>query len=156
MQTLNEQQLDVLLEQWQIENFTAHELLWLPRRGCIDPVPKRLALHIAPTLDLAERIRAAWAEYLGEDGDPRIDVLSCWRPIPYNRLVGSDDTSMHPKFRAMDITPMNGRIEEFLEIAGAEVKRHRNEGRVTGFGLYKNFCHIDTGYYGYNRTWDHR
>lgn len=106
--------------------------------------------NIVPTLKVADAIREAW-------GSPVLQT-SGFRPIPYNRLIHSKDTSMHPKFRALDLRPENGNWQEFFRVAKAAVEGARAAGMIVGLGLYYDssppFVHVDTGFYDWNRDWD--
>lgn len=76
-----------------------------------------------------------------EIGAP-IRVLSAWRPIEYNRRIGSNDGSQHPQGRAADIV-VNGMSAFQLH---ATVLRLYRDGRLPylgGIGQYDRFVHID-------------
>jgi len=71
-------------------------------------------------------------------GKPII-LNSAFRPLGYNRLIGSSDGSMHVKSRAFDVSMANHNPAVF-EAAARKVG-------FTGFGFYRrnNFMHIDNG-----------
>lgn len=121
--------------------------------------PLDIVDNIHDTLIVADAIREEWAKRVGHKGNPRVRVNSGWRPLEYNRLVGSTDTSEHVQFRALDLSPMNGDYEGFAECAKDVVARMRKEdGLNIGVGYYgrSRFVHIDTNAEGKrkNRTWN--
>jgi uncharacterized protein YcbK (DUF882 family) len=73
-----------------------------------------------------------------------VHVNSGCRCIPYNRSIGSKDTSQHPKGTAADIrvtgvTPE--KVYEYLE----------EQDFQGGLGLYSDFVHVDVR--GYPARW---
>ena len=94
--------------------------------------------------------RADRAEVLGHEFEEirsrvngPIEVDSAYRPLAYNRLVPSKDTSQHVQARGLDL-----RLPPWLEIFGflalvLEVAR-RPESRLRGIGVYNGFIHVDT------------
>jgi uncharacterized protein YcbK (DUF882 family) len=130
-----------------IQFFKAGELTFLRRWGLHATIPDELMENILPTVAIAEDIRKAW-------GGP-VAVISGYRPIAYNREVGSSDKSQHVAFRALDLRPAKGDIKDFQQVAEGVVRDHRRD-RAVGFGMYKTFIHIDTGGHRHNRTWDRR
>jgi uncharacterized protein YcbK (DUF882 family) len=139
--------LQHLLDGEGIQYFSAKELTWLRRWDVFATVPEGLVKNILPTVRIAEGIRKAW-------GGP-VAVISGFRPIAYNREVGSADTSQHVFFRALDLRPVSGDIAAFQRVAEGVVREHRRD-RPVGLGLYDSFIHIDTGGHQHSRTWDHR
>ncbi|MFH1802378.1 MAG: D-Ala-D-Ala carboxypeptidase family metallohydrolase [archaeon] len=65
-----------------------------------------------------------------------ITVNSCFRPLTYNRRVGSQDTSMHPPGKATDIAS-KGFQAALYRLAD---KQFANGG----VGKYTTFTHVDT------------
>lgn len=139
--------LQRLLDEHGVQHFTARELLLMRRTGEIGQPPCALLPNILPTVQLADAIRRQW-------GGPVI-CRSGYRSPAYNRLVGSDPTSQHVQFRAMDLAPAAGDLDAFVALCARVVATWREE-HIVGFGLYDTFVHIDTGRYGHHRTWDYR
>jgi uncharacterized protein YcbK (DUF882 family) len=135
--------LQSYLDSHDIEHFTAKEITWLNR------LSKNIIPHhtiwgnIIPTLKLADAIRKEW------DGPVR--VFSGFRTIAYNAAVGGAKNSQHLHFRAMDISPADGRVDEFGDVVKSVVKRWRAEGNQVGMGEYDSFIHIDVGFK--TRSW---
>lgn len=137
--------LDAYLKQAGVRFFSAAELVQ-PAKGV---PPQAIWGHIVATALLADRIREEWKG--------PVKVISGYRSAAYNAKVGGSKQSMHMEFRAMDITPANGQIALFAELAQQVVKQERAQGVNVGLGLYDTFCHIDTNApTGRNRTWDER
>ncbi len=65
-----------------------------------------------------------------------ITPSSAARCYEYNRSVGSNDQSQHPRCRAMDLP--THKAKELYEYLCAQYPNKY------GFGLYKTFVHIDT------------
>lgn len=102
--------------------------------------------RLTPLCAALEVIRA-------EFGGRPIKVISGYRPLEYNRKLGSDDTSQHVQGRAAD-----------FQIAGVSPKaiwdrmlalRHVGRLDIGGAGVYDEFVHIDVRG-GSLRTWDER
>ena len=102
--------------------------------------------RLTPLCAALEVIRA-------EFGGKPVKVISGYRPLPYNRKLGSDDTSQHVQGRAAD-----------FQIAGVAPKaiwdrmlalRHVGRIEIGGAGVYDEFCHIDVRG-GSLHTWDER
>ena len=102
--------------------------------------------RLTPLCAALEVIRA-------EFGGRPIKVISGYRPLAYNRKLGSDDTSQHVQGRAAD-----------FQIAGVSPKaiwdrvlalRHIGRIEIGGAGVYDEFCHIDVRG-GSLHTWDER
>lgn len=114
--------------------------------------PESLWENIRGAIEIAYAVREAW-------GSPVV-IVSSWRPLLYNRLVGSTDTSMHVSFRALDLRPANGKYKKFESLVERIVLERRAAGDVVGFGRYPKsstpFVHVDTGYYARSRTWGPR
>ena len=105
-----------------------------------------IASRLTPLCAALEVIRA-------EFGGKPVKVISGYRPLEYNRKLGSDDTSQHVQGRAAD-----------FQIAGIAPKaiwdrmlalRHVGRIEIGGAGVYDEFCHIDVRG-GSLRTWDER
>lgn len=147
------QPLRDLLDKWGVEHFTAEELTLLdnpkwtgPRHVC---PPSQELRHIYSTIRLADRIRELW-------GAP-IVVTSGYRPPEYNDLVGGSPRSQHLRFRALDLHPADGRIDEFTELVEACIEVADLYATATGFGKYDSFVHIDIGCeHDDYRRWDSR
>ncbi|MFG0245692.1 MAG: D-Ala-D-Ala carboxypeptidase family metallohydrolase [Phycisphaerales bacterium JB052] len=153
MRYIDSQILQLLIDQWDVQHFTGRELLWLPRRSTHAELPITLAANIKGALELTQLIRNRWREVVD---DPRININSGYRPLDYNRLVGSDDDSMHVKFMAIDSSPYNGDYKLYHKIVKEVVEGERRRGEIIGLGFYDTFCHVDKGHYTYNRNWDER
>jgi hypothetical protein len=97
---------------------------------------------------LADAIRTGWGS--------GVRCNSAYRPVEYNRLVGSQDTSQHVAFRAMDLSPVHGSLSKFYSVARAAVEAYRKTGKIVGFGIYNTFIHIDVGGRKANADWDMR
>jgi len=140
-----------LLDHWGIAHFDAEEVVrhhddaW--DGPDLYPPPKRLATNLEYTIKLADRIREEW-------GGP-VRVLSGYRCPRYNDLIDGAEDSQHMYARALDIRPVDGRIETFTELVGEQVSEERGE-RSVGYGQYSSFIHIDTGHYDHQRNWDRR
>ena len=102
--------------------------------------------RLTPLCAALEVIRA-------EFGGKPVNIISGYRPLAYNRKLGSDDTSQHVQGRAAD-----------FQIAGVAPKaiwdrmlalRHVGRIEIGGAGVYDEFCHIDVRG-GSLRTWDER
>jgi uncharacterized protein YcbK (DUF882 family) len=140
------------LDEWGIRHFDADELVELRNPKWTGPrhvLPPREDLDsIWMTACLADVLREAW--------DGPIDVVSGYRPLAYNRLVGSKDTSEHIRFKALDLRPVNEDIVEFWLAAECVVRTALMLDLTVGLGLYDTFIHIDVGSPKGSRTWDER
>ena len=117
------------------------------RRGC-EPAeypPEWVEARLAPLVRALEVIRA-------EYGKP-IRIISAYRPLPYNRALGSKDDSQHVQGRAADF--------QIPGVAPSVIYRRVLElhqlGRIEigGIGVYDEFNHIDVRG-GSLHTWDER
>jgi len=147
------EKLQRLLDDAGVVHFTAHEFCGLYRDEWpgpnIYPPPKRMLSNIVPTAVIADRLREEW-------GGP-VKCDSGYRPPYYNwEIVGGSSDSQHMYFRALDLRPANAEYGRWWAHCKMVVRRLREQGQIIGFGLYDTFCHIDTGYYDYNRDWDRR
>jgi uncharacterized protein YcbK (DUF882 family) len=140
--------LQALLDANGIRHFTARELLHAPRWGKYHDEPTEIVGSIIDTVKLADAIRTGWGS--------GVRCNSAYRPVEYNRLVGSQDTSQHVAFRAMDLSPVHGNIAKFYSVARAAVEAYRKSGKIVGFGIYNTFIHIDVGGRTANTDWDMR
>jgi len=143
--------LRALLDDAGIEHFSASELVEHTRSGWpgprIFPPRERLLDHIVPTVKSADEIRDRW-------GGPVV-VVSGYRAPYYNdELVEGSDRSQHMAFRALDLRPADGQIDNFIDLVEEVVQARRDDGQIIGLGRYPTFIHIDTGYYDYQRDWD--
>ena len=118
------------------------------RHGC-EPAeypPEWVEARLAPLVRALEVIRA-------EFGGKPVRVLSGYRPLPYNRALGSEDTSQHVQGRAADF--------QIAGVAPGLIYRRVLElhqlGRIEigGIGVYDDFNHIDVRG-GAMATWDER
>lgn len=95
--------------------------------------------NIIPTLKVLEWLRAK----INEDMSPReqkpIIVTSGYRDIAYNRAVGSNDQSQHPRFTAIDF-----RVPGMSPRAIAALLETHPASDTFGIGVYPTFTHIDT------------
>lgn len=74
--------------------------------------------------------------------DAPIEILSAFRSLPYNRKIGSKDTSRHPRGDAADIRARGYSAAELH----AEILRRYKAGLLPslgGLGLYPTFVHVD-------------
>ena len=117
------------------------------RHGC-EPAeypPEWVEARLAPLVRALEVIRA-------EYGKP-IRIISAYRPLPYNRALGSKDDSQHVQGRAADF--------QIAGVAPGLIYRRVLElhqlGRIEigGIGVYDDFNHIDVRG-GAMATWDER
>ena len=136
--------IDLLLKYEGIKYFTASEVLFKGKTNAginVNKDPKlRLVTNIIPTLKVLDLLRE-------EIGEP-IEILSGYRNIKYNRVVGGARNSQHLSFRAIDFKCKNKTPNELAEI----LLRYRDEGLFKGgIGVYKTFVHLDTR--GENITW---
>lgn len=146
------------LERLGIRHFTADELdshhapEWPDRWPENYPMPTGMIANMAETLLLADRIREKWGSPVG--------VVSGYRNPVYNDVLrhgdnehtGSED-SQHLYGRALDLQPVNGKIDAFRTHCLRIVKRYRTQGHITGIGFYRSFVHVDCGRYSYHRMW---
>jgi putative chitinase len=95
-----------------------------PKRGSQE---EREILAICAEFD---RIRAAWAQPLG--------VTSGYRPEPINREVGGVPNSQHVLGKALDVYPLDGRLDAFYNW----ISRRWSGG--LGDGRRKGFVHLDS------------
>jgi hypothetical protein len=109
------------------EYFTVGEFLNYDRRRIptSDAAKKRL-IAIATELD---KIRAAWGS--------AIRVTSGYRPEPINRQVGGVANSRHTFGDAVDIAPVDGRIQAFQKWLD------ENWFGALGYGARRGFVHLD-------------
>jgi len=143
--------LRTLLDDAGVEYFSADELVKHTRSDWpgprVFPPRERLLDHIVPTVKIADEIRDRW-------GGPVV-VISGYRAPYYNdELVEGSDRSQHMDFRALDLRPTDGAIDDFIDLVEQVVQARRDEGQIIGRGLYPSFIHIDTGHYDYQRNWD--
>ncbi len=82
----------------------------------------------AETLLIADEVR----DYVGAPITPS----SAARCYEYNRHIGSEDTSQHPKCRAMDLPVLDP-----VDVYNWLCKKYPGK---YGFGVYQTFIHIDT------------
>lgn len=81
-------------------------------------------------------------ERIREEMGKPIRILSAWRPIEYNRKIGSSDGSQHAKGRAADIIVTD--VSAFtLHAAIYQLYRVGKLPHLGGLGSYQRFVHID-------------
>lgn len=133
-------------------NFKSHEFDCIDRGGYfgkkgsvyrkIKGRPKRNAKRLAwLTLQYA---RDRWG---------KMKIKSAWRPLEYNRKVGSKDTSQHlypKKSAAVDIATVRGMTPDEM---ASDLRRWMREGEIPkgGVGVYSWGVHIDSR--GVIRSW---
>jgi uncharacterized protein YcbK (DUF882 family) len=134
------------------EHFSRHEFD-LPedkarKRGC-EPAEYPAEWAEARLLPLCRALEVIRAEFGGRP----IRIISAYRPLPYNRAVGSKDDSQHLVGRAAD-----------FQIDGVDpgqiwnrmiALRHVGRLDIGGAGVYNDFCHVDVRG-GSLHTWDER
>ena len=83
-----------------------------------------------------------------------IKVNSSYRCLSHNRTIGSNDSSQHPKGKAVDIVIKGYTPNEVADL----IEQLIDEGDILqgGLGLYNTFTHYDIGYNGKKRRWDNR
>lgn len=94
-----------LSEHFTVAEFTASDLA--ARHGVDNRLPQSMFLPACVTAQMLERVRHA----LSVDAGREIPVIvtSAWRCQALNRLVGSSDTSDHPRMLAVDfVAPSYG------------------------------------------------
>lgn len=138
------------LKKWNIRFFSADEITFHRRWNKHILPPKDKIYNIKDTIILADAIREAWGD--------SVRVNSGYRNPEYNKLVGGAPTSEHEQFKALDLSPVRGNIEDFREVVRHVVIGARAAGFNVGLGFYNTFCHIDTNAEGKNRnrSWDLR
>lgn len=104
--------------------------------GVIEP-PEELRPNIIPPLRCAQIIRDAL-------GMP-VTIVSGYRTLEYNRLVGSEDTSKHPRAEALDLAVARVHYRLLKDVSRAVMDALDLAGWGTGWGCYDNrfFVHID-------------
>lgn len=118
------------------------------RRGC-EPAEypaEWIETRLQPLCKALERLRA-------ELGGARITVISGYRPLPYNRALGSKDDSQHVQGRAADIQ-VEGHSPEAVHAAALKLYE-RGELEIGGLGIYDSFVHLDVRGGALHR-WDER
>lgn len=108
-------------DNWPLTHFTPEEL------ACRGSGALLIDFDAAMRL---ERLRAAY-------GAP-ITVVSAYRTKAWNQKVGGAPNSQHLYGRAFDLGCVDGRMMY-------ELLRLGFLNGFTGFGVYKNFVHLDTG-----------
>ena len=118
------------------------------RHGCTgaDYPAEWVEARLMPLARALERLRA-------ELGGARITVVSGYRPLAYNRALGSLDTSQHIQGRAADIQ-VEGVAPAAVHAAALKLYE-RGELEIGGLGIYDTFCHIDVRG-GALARWDER
>lgn len=142
-------ELDEMLAQAGVTNFSAKELTYLPKakpEGRCDMPPRELWAGLVAVAKLAQKVRDLYGESLW--------VSSAWRPKWYNDAVGGAGKSQHIHAKAIDLNVMPKQRTparaQRLELATAEV--WRDDPTARGFGVYAGArTHIDVG--GGRRTW---
>ena len=133
-------------------HFSRHEFA-LPvdkarAHGC-DPAEYPAEWVDARLVPLCKALEVIRAEFGGKP----IRIVSAYRPLAYNRAIGSEDDSQHVVGRAAD-----------FQIDGVAPKaiwdrmialRHIGRLDIGGAGVYDTFCHVDVRG-GSLHTWDER
>ena len=157
-----------VLSEYDIEHFSAHEVMPLGRETILDPgqyieaaailgrgalseaeryvialvpPPREIWARIIPTLQIADKLRKATGAPLG--------VNSCWRDPLYNLAVGGAAGSQHREFMAIDVSSGvwgPSRVADWLEA-------HELASQL-GVGRYVTFTHFDLR--GYRARWGTR
>lgn len=126
-------------------NFPSREFDCIDRGGYFGPAGSlfKSIEHDAPKDVAARAFLCAWAlqSLRDEIGLPLV-INSAWRPLEYNRKVGSRDTSQHVLGWAVDIRPPRGwDSEKLFRAILARIKR--GEMPQGGVGVYPSFVHYD-------------
>jgi GH24 family phage-related lysozyme (muramidase) len=95
-----------------------------PRRGSVEE------LEIIKICFEFDKIRSAWGQPIG--------VTSGYRPEPINREVGGVSNSQHVLGKALDVYPMDGRLDDFFRWIAKRWSGGLGDGRRRGF------VHLDT------------
>lgn len=154
------------LDSQNIDKFTAKEITKLPDPDWEGPYrvcpPARMFGNMRLTIHVAHFIRHLWAQ---RHKDGRVGCYSGYRPEAYNDLLYEEEreedpsagmASQHIFFRALDLYPYNGKIEEFTALAEA-VMDMMSRFWPTGFGKYDWGIHIDLNAPGKRtRRWNYR
>ena len=90
--------------------------------------------RLRPLCKALERLRA-------ELGGAKVTVISAYRPLPYNRAIGSEDTSQHVQGRAADIE-VEGHSAEHVHATALRLYEV-GELEIGGLGIYDSFVHLD-------------
>lgn len=82
----------------------------------------------------------------------RLKVTSGYRPLEYNRSIGSPDSSYHVKGFALDLKPLDTSVEDLHNAILGMI----DNGEIPngGVGIYDTFVHYDTEDTG--DRWDKR
>lgn len=102
--------------------------------------------RLAPLVRALEVIRA-------EFGGKPVRIVSAYRPLEYNRKIGSEDTSQHVQGRAADFV-IDG-VDPGVIWDRMIALRHVGRIEIGGAGVYDTFNHIDVRG-GSLHTWDER
>ena len=115
------------------ENFSMHEFEC--RCGC--KMPKEVQANIKKL--------ALQLQFLRTRIGSSIKITSAYRCLSHNRMIGSNDSSQHPKGKAADIqvkTFSPHYVHTFIENMIQDVMN--NEGvTIKGLGKYNSFTHVD-------------
>ena len=133
-------------------HFSRHEFA-LPEdkaraHGCApaDYPPEWGEARLRPLCKALEVIRA-------EFGGKPVRIISAYRPLAYNRSIGSEDTSQHVQGRAADFQ-IDG-VDPGVIWDRMIALRHVGRLDIGGAGVYNDFCHVDVRG-GAMATWDER
>ena len=88
-----------------------------------------------------------------EFGGKPVRIVSAYRPLEYNRKIGSKDDSQHVQGRAADFQIDGVSPKEIWDRMLA--LRHVGRLDIGGAGVYDTFCHVDVRG-GAMATWDKR
>jgi uncharacterized protein YcbK (DUF882 family) len=130
-------QMQKRLTLWDVRHFTAFELCPVGRihnNVTLMAPPKWMYDAMLPTIVRIETVRRATKS--------RLRIMSGYRQKAYNDAVGGSSRSMHLVFNALDIVPLDVRLEDFYE----EVMKLPGIHEWGGVGLYRErgFLHFDT------------
>lgn len=118
------------------------------RHGCpgADYPGEWIDSRLVPLVRALEIVRA-------EFGGRPIKIISAYRPLQYNRALGSKDDSQHVVGRAADFTIDGVSPSEIWD----RVLKLYDVGRIDigGLGVYDGFNHMDVRG-GSLKTWDER
>lgn len=104
--------------------------------ACKDGTPYPAKWRNTRAIQLAELF-----EFIREQWNQPIEVLSAYRTPEHNRKIGGARFSQHLEGRALDLKPPKGiALQEFYDV----IKVLADVTNIRGIGKYKTFIHIDT------------
>ncbi len=105
------------------------------------PVPPAFRNNVIDLcVDVLEPVREAWASVVEVPG---IEIVSGYRTLAHNTLVGGEDGSHHMTARAADIRPR--RIQDVRRFYGLIFSLYVDGRlpRLGGLGSYGTWAHVD-------------